>query len=113
MMGLGGAFVLRAVKVYRRRHDVIAMSLRGVTLTAPAHSIFVSWAEMTRIEVLRKWSWGNEFNVCGASGETVIDDEPGCRHREVARALLQFFLFREMRARNTWDYVRALDELKL
>jgi hypothetical protein len=112
---LGGsvAFLQRAVRAHARRHDVIFIDRNGVGMDSPAKSVCVSWADVTRIDVLTMWAWGDGLSVPGPNGEIVFDDEPGMRHREVAQALLQHMLFGEMRRRGTWEHLRALDQLKL
>jgi hypothetical protein len=113
LLGGAAAFSHRAVRAYMRRHDAISIDRKGVALVTPTKSVSVSWADMTRVEVLKVWTWGDEFYVRGENGEIAFDDTPGMHHRQVARALFQYVLFCEMRKRNTWDHVRALDELKL
>lgn len=111
---VGGAwFAWRTALVCRRLSDVIVFTDKGVALSSPRGARSVSWRDAAQVEAIRRWPVGGGFHIRDASGAHVIDDEPGFQHRTAARVLLQFMLFREMRAQKTWEHVRALDALRL
>jgi hypothetical protein len=99
--------------VCRRLDDVVSFTNKGVALSSSRGSQFVAWRDAAQAEAIRQWPAGAGFHIRDASGKHTINDEPGFRHRAAARVLLQFMLFREMRAQKTWEHLRVLDALRL
>jgi sulfur transfer complex TusBCD TusB component (DsrH family) len=98
---------------FRRRKDEIVLSSDGVESRSRGGRTFISWAEMAHPEAIDGWAEGEDFFARDASGQKVISDMTLLHDSKIARLLLQFMLFREMKARGMWARVDALDALNL